>query len=112
MQHDKLVKIISNELKSLGYGVKNEVELPKGKGATDISCIVNGKFIFHGEVKETPASINKKKVRQQLELYKNYFGDEPDYVLISPNGLGEIVFQNLSGNYRGNLKGYLSRFDH
>jgi cellulose biosynthesis protein BcsQ len=112
MKHDKLVKIISNELKLLGYDVKNEVVLPKGRGATDISCIFNEKFIFHGEVKESPTSINKKKVRQQLELYKDHFGDEYDYVLISPNGSGEIIFQNLSGNYRGNLEGYLLKFNH
>ncbi len=112
MNHNKLVKIVSNELKSRGYVVENEKLLPLGKGSVDISCKNKGKYLFHAEVKEMPASIKKKKVSKQLNLYKKYFGNEPDYILISPDAFGEVIFQDLSGKFRGSLDNYISFLNH
>jgi len=45
-------------------------------------------------------------------LYKKYFGNEPDYILISPDAFGEVIFQDLSGKFRGSLDNYISFLNH
>ena len=106
MKHNKLVKMISSKLMERGLVVENELPLPFGKGATDISCSLNNKYLFHAEIKESPSTINQKGVRKQLEKYEGFFGKGPDYILISP-GSSEIIVQNLSGK-KLNLNDYFS----
>ncbi len=84
MSHNELVKKIVSECEIKGFKVKTEVELPKGKGAVDIACF-SGKFpLFYAEVKSSPTSIRKKKVQKQLRLYEQFFGQNKNYILISP----------------------------
>ena len=106
-KHDLLVERVSNELRACGYSVANEIPVSEGRGAVDISCSDKVRAIFHAEVKDSPTSINKKRVRRQLELYRSFFGEEADYVLISPDANGQVMFQNFAG-FRGNIQEYLS----
>lgn len=94
MKHDNLVQEIVRECNKLGIETKLETPIPNGKRAVDISDFYNNVPLFHSEVKSSPTSINKKKVQSQLNLYKNTFGNGPDYTLISPGATG-IYAQSL-----------------
>ena len=105
-KHSSLVVEVSEAFQRRGISVEKEVSLPNGRGAVDLA--VRGQLpddIF-GEVKSSPACVQCKRVRMQLEKYKSHFGLYGKYVLFSPGADGEIRVEELGGEFRGSLGEY------
>ena len=106
--HNDLVKGVLEVCSKFGLETRTEFPLPFGKGSVDVTGNKNNKIIFHAEVKSFPSSVNKKKVKKQLNLYKKYFGKKPDYILISPDAKNCVSIQVLGSLERYSLEDYLS----
>ncbi len=85
--HDIFLKEVESEFILNNFFVEKEVQIPYGKGAVDILAW-NDNYNFYLEIKSKPQSIHSKKVQKQLTRYKEYFGDEHIYCLVSPDAKG------------------------
>ena len=94
--HDMLLRKVEEEFILNNFLVEKEVKLPFGKGALDILAY-DDISKFYIEIKSSPQSINSKKVQRQFNKYRNYFGDENIYFLISPSAKGEPRICSLDG---------------
>ena len=107
-KHDELVEIIKKELSLKNFAVAIELELPRGKGAVDIFASREELNIYI-EVKSSPQSIDSKKVKSQLRKYRDFFGKENIYCLISPDSRGNPVIRSLDKRINCSLRNYLSK---
>jgi hypothetical protein len=106
--HTNLVEKVSEEFLKKDFLVETEVELPLGKGAVDI-YVHNDDIKIYIEIKSSPQSIDSKKVQSQLQKYKQFFGKENLYCLISPDSRNNPRICSLDRRINCSLETYLSK---
>lgn len=107
-KHTQMVREITERFMINGFSVKTELPLPLGKGAVDIFAGRTGKKIY-AEIKSGPQSINSKKVISQLTRYRQFFGEDGFYCLISPDALGTPRICSLDRTVNCSLNSYLGQ---
>jgi len=106
--HDIFLRKVEEEFILNNFLVEKEVKLPFGKGALDILAY-DDISKFYIEIKSSPQSINSKGVQKQFDKYRNYFGNEHTYCLISPDANGEPRICSLDRTINHPLKIYFSK---
>lgn len=106
--HDMFLREVEEQFLLNNFLTEKEVELPLGKGAVDIFAW-NNYCKFYLEVKSSPKSINSKKLHKQLVKYKEHFGNENIYCLISPDAKGNPRICSLDGDINCSLEDCFSK---
>lgn len=104
-KHNSLMHLVTEEFAKNNFLVETEKPLPLGKGAVDVFA-EKGCLKIYMELKSSPASINSKKANSQLNRYKDFFGNESTYCLVSPGSDGNPRIQSLDGKINCPLKDF------
>jgi len=104
-KHTDLVNIVKDEFLKNKFLVELEKPLPLGKGAVDVFA-QKGDLKIYMELKSSPASINSKKANSQLKRYKEVFGKDNLYCLVSPGSDGLPRIQSLDGKINCSLNDF------
>lgn len=104
-KHNSLVNLVVEEFLKNKFSVEIEKPLPFGKGAVDVFA-EKGYLKIYMELKSSPASINSKKANSQLNRYKNFFGENNVYCLVSPGSNGVPRIQSLDRRINCSLKDF------
>ena len=108
MESKNIANILRKSLVGKGINLDVDVKLPQGKSSGGLVLTrKNGEVIFYGMIKESPYSSGCKKVRKQLLKYKDHFGDENSYAVISPSH-DEDLFIDFLGGEKEPWKHYVS----
>ncbi|VVB82579.1 Uncharacterised protein [uncultured archaeon] len=104
-KHTDLVNLVVEEFLKNKFVVETEKPLPFGKGAVDVFA-EKGDLKIYMELKSSPASINSKKANSQLNRYKQFFGKDNLYCLVSPGFDGVPRIQSLDGKINCSLTNF------